>query len=255
MTAPLGCDWCQSNLDAELQKYVHEPPPVGFGIVYAIVKRSGNQKAYIGKTEMQQQGVQTRFWGHQFGTYGRAKSAIHMAIQKNGVDAFRLLVLALVPSGELSETEKRLIVKFGTLSPGGYNLRAGGEGGLMSDKARQNMRDAWKDPVIRAKHVAGSKRAFTPENKQKLIEGIKNMPPEARQASSAKMKKTKLANGIEWRAKRDATALETVLPHEPNVDSRIDGAYYLRPSDGSIRRWSAQSRRFDSKPIPKPVLE
>ena len=255
MAAPLGRDWCQSNLDPELQKYVDEPPPVGFGIVYAIVKRSGNQKAYIGKTEMQQQGVRTRFWGHQFGTYGRAKSAIHMAIQKNGIDAFRLLVLALVPSSELSETEKRLIMKFGTLSPGGYNLRAGGEGGLMSDKARQKMRDSWKDPVIRARHVSGNKRAFTPEKQQKLLEGGKNVSPEARQAASAKMKKTKLTNGAQWREKRDATALKEALPHDPNVDSRVDGAYYKRPSDGSIRRWSAQSRRFDSKPIPNPVLE
>lgn len=242
-------------MDPELQKYTDQPAPVGFGTVYAIVKRFGNQKAYIGKTEGQAYGARTRFWGHQFGQCGKAKSLIHRAIKKNGADAFQLFVLAVVPSSELSKTEVRMIAKFGTLSPGGYNLRAGGEGGRMSDKARQNMRDSWKNPATRPSRIAGHKRGTTPEKLKKLHDGRKKMTPEAREALAAKMKKTKIANGSKWRAERDAKALKEALPHEPDVNSRIDGAYYQRPSDGSIRRWSVTSQRFCSKPIPKPVLE
>ena len=255
MAEPLGPDWCEVHLDAELQKYVDAPPPVGFGLVYAIVKRQGNQKAYIGKTAMQEHGVRTRWYGHKNGTYGRAKSAIHNAIQKNGVHAFRLLVLALVPIDELSETEKQMIVTYGTVAPCGYNLRAGGDGGLMSEEAKQNMKDAWRrDPDVRAKRVAGIKRSITAETLRKMHDGYKNMSPESRKKAKEKERQTKIAQGTQWRVERDTKALHEALPHEPNVDCRQDGVYYRRP-DGSIRRWSVLSRRFCSVPIPNAGFE
>jgi hypothetical protein len=92
-----------------------------------------------------------------------------------------LTVLAIVADEDLYEAEKRAIAMYGTLSPGGYNLTAGGEAGCS------------KHPEVRAKLSAAMKnraaetiakiadanrgRKHSPETRAKIAAAARARPP------------------------------------------------------------------------------
>jgi group I intron endonuclease len=94
------------------------------GCLYIL--RSPNGKAYVGITSKTLEG---RWAEHlQRVKEGRAQ-ALQNAIRKYGADKFEARVLVIADDWDyLCDLERRAIAAFGTLSPKGYNLTAGGEG-------------------------------------------------------------------------------------------------------------------------------
>lgn len=88
------------------------------GIIYKLTSPSG--KSYVGQTV---QSLEARLGNH------RCRSrcyAIGAAIKKYGIKAFVVETLATnVPIDQIDDVEDEMIVKHGTLKPGGYNLVRG----------------------------------------------------------------------------------------------------------------------------------
>jgi group I intron endonuclease len=91
-----------------------------------MIKNKVNGKAYIGMTKEK---VQTRFKRH----LGRDKHsrcyALQAAFAKYGNENFSIETLYEGDSySEIKMVEKGLIAQYGTMTPNGYNLTAGGDG-------------------------------------------------------------------------------------------------------------------------------
>ena len=89
------------------------------GYIYVITNKI-NGKQYVGQTSRD---IDTRFaehWGDK-----RSNSAIHLAIQKYGVQNFKVEELECIPLNKLDEREKYWIAKLDTYT-NGYNKNSGG---------------------------------------------------------------------------------------------------------------------------------
>ena len=130
------------------------------GSIYKITN-TVNGKSYIGQTI--QDAVKTRIRYH---FAGRGNQLVKRAIEKYGQDAFTYEILydGIIPDF-LDILEIEAIAKFNTLSPHGYNLTTGGEGGSPSDETRQKHLEAIRHPEVRQKHLEAMRH---PEVRQKL---------------------------------------------------------------------------------------
>ena len=96
---------------------------------------SGN--SYIGQTIRY---IQTRLEEHRTGKSSGCV-AIYNAIQKYGWDNFEKNWYEC-PDEDLNKHEELMIEILGTLSPGGYNLKEGGDNGKLSEETRQRMSES-----------------------------------------------------------------------------------------------------------------
>ncbi len=95
-------------------------------------------KVYIGKTSAT---LRRRWQEHRSAAKQGSPYLFHRAIRKYGEEAFQVEVLASATTQEeLDAMEMRFIAELGSQAPGGYNLRAGGEGGPHSQKTRELLR-------------------------------------------------------------------------------------------------------------------
>ena len=102
------------------------------GLIYRITSPSG--KSYIGQTT---QDFDERMKQHQ---NLKGCNAIHNAIKKYGFHNMEVSILARnMTEYQLNKEEINLIKIYNTLSPHGYNLTTGGEGGSPSDETRAKM--------------------------------------------------------------------------------------------------------------------
>lgn len=123
-------------------------------IVYAITNLI-NGKRYIGITEYS---LKRRWSGHKKYARDGAKTAIHRAMAKYGIENFAIVELASFAKGSsremLCEMERAFIAREGTLTPNGYNMTPGGDGmpkgekhvffGKKMDEAfREKCRNGW----------------------------------------------------------------------------------------------------------------
>lgn len=161
-----------------------------YGVVY-IITCLVTGKRYVGQTV--RKNPLRRFASHFWA--GRSRSALRSAIEKYGRSAFEFDIIYRASSQkDLNSAEVRLIERLGTLSPGGYNLRSGGDGGGRHSrktieayivlrnapeqvarqsatqrivqnrpevKARQRagVLSAYADPEVRARHITAAKKA------------------------------------------------------------------------------------------------
>lgn len=140
------------------------------GYIYCLTSPSG--KKYVGMTSST---VESRWSTHIRDARLRTnKSAIQNAIRKHGADSFVVETLAEEDDlRELCLLEAYWIERLGTLAPGGYNLKGGGESGYaFTDEAKKKISDgvarARLDPEVVRKHAEGTRRAQnTPEYKKK----------------------------------------------------------------------------------------
>tara|TARA_Y100000389_G_scaffold157844_1_gene159109 strand:+ start:424 stop:1296 length:873 start_codon:yes stop_codon:yes gene_type:complete len=189
-TTELGREWRRAFLDRSIQKYKKCNPPKGFEILYAIVKRGGNKKAYIGKSKNR---AVLRFRCHIRGVRDQ-RSCIHNALRKYGRNAFKFFILALVPSEQIDNAERNAIKKFNTYveTRGGYNIMHGGEGGPVPAEVLQNMK------------IAAIKR-ITPDVRQRMSDGAKRRlaadPEHIKRARNA-------LEATDWRANLSTKAKE-----------------------------------------------
>ena len=170
-----------------------------------IVTNVRNGKQYIGKTEQ---------------TFGRRKSShlkaegrcthFYNAIHKHGTDAFVWDFFAVPHTDDaLDELEIRLIALMGTLTPNGYNLTTGGQGGKITEITRARMSAGAKKS--QGRQEVKDKRAATfalPDVRARHSEGVRNAwaRPGERERRSAISKEA--ANRPEEKARRSAKAKE-----------------------------------------------
>ena len=128
------------------------------GSIYKITN-TVNGKAYIGKTT--RDAVKTRIRDH---LRGKGSQPVKDAIEKYGQDAFTYEILhdGIIPEF-LDDLEKEVIAKFNTMSPHGYNLTEGGDGGVPSEEVRKKLSEANKGEK---NHFYGKKHS--PETRRKL---------------------------------------------------------------------------------------
>ena len=142
------------------------------GSIYKITN-TANGKSYIGQTRHDAE--KTRIRDH---FAGRGNQLVKRAIEKYGQDAFTYEILhdGIIPDF-LDILEIEAIAKFNTLSPHGYNLTTGGEGGSHSDETRRKISEAHKGkkkPERSEEHCRNISEAQNcPEVRQKKSEALK----------------------------------------------------------------------------------
>jgi len=104
------------------------------GYIYMLTSPSG--KIYIGQTTHP---IEKRFQQHQQKSSNCV--AIYNAIQYHGWDNFEKDWYEC-PDEDLNFDEELLVREMETLSPGGYNLKEGGDNGKMSAETKQKMSEA-----------------------------------------------------------------------------------------------------------------
>ncbi|RKU09558.1 hypothetical protein C6502_12755 [Candidatus Poribacteria bacterium] len=134
--------------------------------IYILTSPSGKQ--YVGKDR----NLPRRANEHLRG--GDTKCpAIHKAILKYGHDAFSVEIIRYPGISEetLDAVERWWIKRLQTLSPNGYNLTNGGDGGKLSKKTRQKMSERNRKRVENGTHnfLGGSIQRHT--NKKRVEEG------------------------------------------------------------------------------------
>ena len=129
------------------------------GCIYRIWR---GDMSYIGQTR---QDPQTRIRAH-FKQGGSPR--LDNAIRKYGADEFQYEILeADIPADALSEREIYWIQHFNSVSPNGYNLTHGGEGGTPSLETRYKISEAHKSKII------------SEATRRKLSESLKGKPKSA----------------------------------------------------------------------------
>jgi hypothetical protein len=245
---PLGREWRQLHMDEirKLQKYMSQPAPEGYGVLYAIVKKIDDEKAYIGKANSNDEGARYRAYGrngHIKGVKGR-KSVIHDAMKAHGNRNFIMFVFKLVPEPELNQAEKAAIKEFNTLTKSqggnGYNIMGGGDGGRQPQEVIERTKQTKSKPLYKKRMGDSMVTAWTdPKKKANLVKSLHKRweDPERRAVQSTKRKVIATKTLAERIAHAYADALPWVVAKQ-----RIKGAYYRRPN-GTVGRWDGNQMK------------
>jgi len=100
-----------------------------------------NNKSYVGQTMIS---LDIRRSQHNHvAMKTKAKTAIHRAIRKYGIENFKWNILRECNTvNELNEMEEYYIKEYDTFSKNGYNMTSGGKNYIVSEEARKNMSKA-----------------------------------------------------------------------------------------------------------------
>jgi len=90
-----------------------------------IYRLFASEGSYVGATKMS---LAQRFSIHKYKANNGCKSAIAQAIRCLGVDKFRIELLEMVEESQANDREAYWIGVYGSLFPGGFNLRSDGTG-------------------------------------------------------------------------------------------------------------------------------
>ena len=179
---------------------------MAYGVIYLLINGI-NDMEYVGQTTKT---VETRFKAHM-----KADSYIGKAIRAHGAENFVIAVLKECASKEeLDFWEKHFIKSRNTLSPNGYNLTEGGEGGIPCAEVYAKISAAKKGHEVsketRAKLAAVNiGKSQTPEAREKNAEahrGEKNnfFGKHHTEETKAKISEKKKNPSAETRAKLSA---------------------------------------------------
>lgn len=176
-------------------------------LVYKITNTI-NGKVYVGQTR---QKLNVRFRQHGYKTSNC--SLIYRAIVKHGTQAFKIEQIHTANSqSELDQKESYFINEFNSLSPNGYNLTSGGEGGYKRSKeTRLKLSLAGK----------GKSRPHTPESKAKLSAaklGSKN--PQYGRSPSEETKR-KLSEALTGRKRPEEVVAKIKASHNAKSDLNL----------------------------------
>lgn len=123
--------------------------PIRLGLIYKLT--SPSNKSYIGKTV---QSFSERMRGHR--KKNSNCTALKNAINKYGWDQMkREIVEENIPEDQLNDREKYWIKTYNTITPHGYNLTDGGDGGLLSDITRDRIEESNRKHAIEKNGHAG----------------------------------------------------------------------------------------------------
>jgi len=116
--------------------------PVRLGLIYKFT--SPSNKMYIGKTV---QSFSKRMYGHKAKNSGC--TALKNAINKYGWNQMkREIVEENIPEDQLNDRERYWIKTYNTITPHGYNLTDGGDGGSLSDITRDRIEESTQKSTI-----------------------------------------------------------------------------------------------------------
>jgi group I intron endonuclease len=163
------------------------------GYIYKITNIISN-KCYIGETK--KNNPESRWNEHKSKIKkGIGCPALQDAIKKYGIEKFKFEILIICFDEDRYRFEKEYIKKYNSISPNGYNLTPGGEGGgfygkkhniISKDKIKKSLTEIYTDSELRKKISCRNKIIMNSENmKLKIKEGMKN---------SEKYKNTKKGN-------------------------------------------------------------
>ncbi len=142
-------------------------------VIYKITN-SVNGKCYIGVTY---RGIEKRLDEHWRDARKGQTRHLQRAMMKYGRDAFSIEKIAdAVNKREAIAIERGTIAAHGTLSPRGYNLSMGGDGGIgmvHTASARKKLSDAMKRPENANKHKAGLLAMHSAESRTRLAASVK----------------------------------------------------------------------------------
>lgn len=169
-----------------------------------IITNTVNAKQYVGMTKR----LKTRWQQHKYAN-GSAP-ALHSAIKKYGIENFVFTHFASAKDVEAAgKIEIMLIKERNTLSPNGYNLTIGGEGGKgvpMSEEQKKaisktvnaylsTLSEEEKKKKFTAKNVVSRKGSVQkPESKGKTSKSSKAMWENRKEEILAKRKATRAMN-------------------------------------------------------------
>ena len=106
--------------------------PIRMGCIYMLISPSG--KCYIGKTIND---VLQRWKQHR--KKGSGCTAIKNAIKKYGWENFTKSVIDWAPENGLDNLERYYIKLHNSMSPNGYNLTVGGDGGSLAEVSKKKI--------------------------------------------------------------------------------------------------------------------
>lgn len=149
-----------------------------YGYIYRIIN-SINDKVYYGQTT--QEPPTDRWKSHQKDVRTDSKRgclALHSAMRLHGIDNFKFEILVSCETQEeLDRKEIEMILIHNSVSPSGYNLKQGGQGGgKHSEETKLKMK------------ISHTGKIFTDVHKLKLSEAGKNMSEDSRNKISESMK-------------------------------------------------------------------
>ena len=220
------------SLDPSIQKYASEKFPKEVGVIYAIVQKESG-KSYIGQCRNHRDGVRSRWRQH---CHKSGCAAISNAISKYGQESFHFVILRVVPLKDLDSSEIECIAHWKTLSPNGYNLKKGGEGGgLPCEEAIKKMQDTKRTPEARASMSIIAKEIHSkPETKLKVRMAINKRGEEWRVNKAAGTKR--MLN--ELRAAHEKSA----MPIPQSTSELVLGSFY-KDTNGVLYKASKQGKR------------
>jgi len=123
--------------------------PIRVGLIYKFT--SPSNKSYIGKTV---QSFSERMRGHK--KKNSNCTALKNAINKYGWDQMkREIVEENIPEDQLNDRERYWIKMYNTMTPHGYNLTDGGDGGSLSDITKVRIEESTRKHAIEKNGHAG----------------------------------------------------------------------------------------------------
>lgn len=152
------------------------------GYIYKITNTISS-KCYIGETK--KNNPECRWNEHKLKIKkGIGCPALQDAVNKYGIENFKFDILIICFDEDRYRFEREYIKKFNSLSPNGYNLTPGGEGGgfygkkhndLSKDKIKKSLTEIYGDLELRNKISQRNKIIMNTENmKIKIKEGLQN---------------------------------------------------------------------------------
>lgn len=157
-----------------------------------IIHNNKNNKKYIGKSK----NAVKRFKIHLYNAKRKINRHLYDAINHHGKENFYIEILDTVDCSVANDVEKFYIHKFESLSPNGYNMTKGGDGGYTLAK----WSDADRAALYARQGEARKGRKASAETKALMSAAVKeryaNMTPEQKSIYGNRISITLLERGI-----------------------------------------------------------
>jgi len=207
------------------------------GFIYQI-RNTVNGKCYVGQTR--RDAPQKRWKEHE----RRIESVMGYAFASHGLDKFEFSVICEIPNEELNDREIKEIAVRGTLAPGGYNLKPGGEGGEMLEETKRKISEANK--------ISHAGVKLSEEHARRISEGQRQSPNMSRPQTEEHRKRIREAKKDKMKPvdqyTLDGTFMKTWESVRATGVNRVRDCCSLRQSQAGGFVWRWRGEPFDAEP-------
>lgn len=166
--------------------------------------------------------------------------ALYDAIRKYGSDGFKVETLVVADFEYLKTLECKVIAKFGTRAPNGYNLTAGGDGALgvkPTDAARQKMSLAQLKRLENPKALQAVQASIAQANAVKVTKWWAFSEEERTAKRREHAVKLEKANRFTPEVREKMRAVQKARKHEKWSDERR-----LKVIESGCNKWSDEKK-------------